>query len=67
MNTPLPCPWCGEKPLVHKVDGCVGTTYRVRCANGKCMINCYVAETNRDLAVAWWNNRKEPIVDTVDA
>lgn len=57
MGKALPCPWCGETPLIRQEIG-MQTVYRVFCGNENCSVH---AQTNwyytADNALAAWNRR----------
>ncbi|MBO7240215.1 MAG: Lar family restriction alleviation protein [Bacteroidaceae bacterium] len=54
----LPCPFCGEVPILLEMTEARGTFYRIKCNNSSCML--YVATplySERFMAITDWNTR----------
>lgn len=48
----LPCPFCGDMPLMH-----IGSSFEVSCTNVLCYANPAVLSSNEEGAVKHWNTR----------
>jgi len=56
---PLPCPWCGEMPIVNTADYGEGRIYWVSCKNNECQIHprAWQGKATAAEAVADWHKR----------
>ncbi len=53
----LPCPFCGEKPLVIK-NTLTATYYQIRCGNDECWVYSKTAlHSKKEDAIEAWNTR----------
>ena len=56
---PLPCPFCGEFPMVGSYPGSVDTQHKVWCGNTDCPAGAVYTEscTSKEDAIEKWNRR----------
>ena len=54
---PLPCPFCGEEPIIEPWHGGGPLKRIVRCANDECLVSPSVTGARKSTAVSHWNSR----------
>jgi hypothetical protein len=53
QGEPLPCPFCGSKPIVTERYGLL----RVTCDHRECLVDVATTSGNREAAIGYWNTR----------
>ncbi|MCK1281498.1 Lar family restriction alleviation protein [Bradyrhizobium sp. 61] len=53
---PVPCPFCGEAPLIDRRQAGSGF-YMVQCANANCEVRVETNGLERAKAIEIWNRR----------
>jgi ribosomal protein L37AE/L43A len=53
QGEPLPCPFCGSKPVVTERYG----VFRVTCDHGECLVDVAAGACRSDTAISYWNTR----------
>jgi hypothetical protein len=54
----LPCPFCGEQPVIQPWHGGPKTKRLIGCDNDDCAVRPAVAENTRTRALRTWNTRR---------